>query len=326
MKCDLLLFSRSLVKDYRWILKPSYLSSADEAVLRAIYSSFDSIKENPVFRSGDLPLLCCLELRSAFVFFTCGTSQFCDSSSRAIYHLQGVAFEKSRNQDFKHAVPLIMANPLPALDAWSVFEINDPDGFLKLDRISNEHRERVLKLEELSDKLKQIGKKLTNINPNYLSQHIAFTRAGYESLLAFIACNKDKPVVEFMFGISVDFANRHDLRGLYVAFIDKQPPENPPVIVQASNINVEAKKLAPKILCFIELISTADNQGCFVARVPSQSGELITWSSEYFDVANIKSSSLALSNWCQLIFRLSKDGWRQYATADEWWTWIMIHD
>jgi len=125
MNVKLFLYSRTLAKDYRWILRPSELTSEETRMLEDIFSIFT--KYRSYYTKAKIQPLFCINFPQTTVLFTLRNGFHRDENNRDIYSLEGISVNRRYRRAFWNDMPLILQNYGAILDVWSRIEFKNAD-------------------------------------------------------------------------------------------------------------------------------------------------------------------------------------------------------
>lgn len=191
-----LLYSRSLSKDYRWMIVPPKISQEGLKALNLIFNQYD--KNKSTFGKSSVFPLYCLSRSDTTFLVTCGLTNHKDKEGRGIYCLQGISVTQEYRRHLWFILPWILANydRENILNIWSKIDFRDADNIIrqlsgdcsfKLDQLNES-------LAELTRTHKTIPAKLLVNKPTYIS----FDNDGLKKLSHVIASYHD--CIDFGFG------------------------------------------------------------------------------------------------------------------------------
>ena len=128
MKIDYLLYSRTIAKDYRWILSSQFLDQQDSQIVQSFVDQFFKIKEffSPKATSEVLYSQV-LFLNKSVVILSCGKSQYKDNVGRAIYYVKGLAIGQQDISDFTNHFSYVWNRVDSEFDSWGQVEFSSAD-------------------------------------------------------------------------------------------------------------------------------------------------------------------------------------------------------
>ncbi|MCF6155293.1 MAG: hypothetical protein E3K36_08575 [Candidatus Brocadia sp.] len=202
-----LLYSRSLSKDYRWMIVPPKVSPESLKALNQLYNLYDKYKST-FSKSPVLPLYCLNQPEATFLV-SCGLSNHRDKEGRDIYCLQGISIAQEYQRHFWFILPWIVANhgSEGLLNTWKNIDFPDADDIVH--RISKDHS---FKLDQLDESLAELTKtpksteKLSIDEPLYIS----FDKNGLKELSRVVSLHHD--CMDFAFGVTPEMAKNFDFR------------------------------------------------------------------------------------------------------------------
>lgn len=212
MKYQELLYSRSLSKDYRWMIVPPKISSDSLKLLNQLYNLYDKYK-NAFCKSPVLPLYCLNHLQTTFLV-SCGLSNHKDKDGRNIYHLQGISIPPEYRRHFWFILPWILANydgenllntwrkvDFPAAD--DIVRRASEDCFFKLDLLDKSLAELIKTSKFTLERFEELSIR----EPVY----IPFDKNGLKEL-AHVIVSSDYGCVNFAFGATSEMIRAFDFK------------------------------------------------------------------------------------------------------------------
>ncbi|MDN3511937.1 MAG: hypothetical protein NG784_11635 [Candidatus Jettenia sp.] len=212
MKYQELLYSRSLSKDYRWMIVPPKISPDSLKLLNQLYNLYDKYK-NAFCKSPILPLYCLNHLQTTFLV-SCGLSNHKDKDGRNIYHLQGISISHEYRRHFWFILPCILANydgenllntwrkvDFPAAD--DIVRRASEDCFFKLDLLDKSLAELIKTSKFTLERFEELSIR----EPIY----IPFDKNGLKEL-AHVIVSSDYGCVNFAFGATSEMIRAFDFK------------------------------------------------------------------------------------------------------------------
>lgn len=203
-----LLYSRSLSKDYRWMIIPPKVLPESLKALNQIYNLYDKYKST-FSKSSVLPLYCLNHSEMTFLV-SCGLSNHKDKDGRDIYCLQGISVAHQYRRHFWFILPWILANydSKGLLNAWKNIDFSGADDIVR--RTSEDHSFKLDQLDEslaeLTKKPKSTVEKLPIDEPLYIS----FDKNGLKELSHLLSSHHD--CMDFAFGVTPEMAKNFDFK------------------------------------------------------------------------------------------------------------------
>ena len=156
MKYYHFLYSRTIGRDYRWIVVPPFLSANALRILNEIY---DDIEDHRKIINRVYPPLFCLKLPAGYILAQFIQTEFNDKDNRMIYSMQGLAVPNKNGREFWYCLPWLVINQNEVLNPWKYYPFewlldeyeqkpSDPLE-LSLDNVANEYEV----LQPLKDEL-----------------------------------------------------------------------------------------------------------------------------------------------------------------------------
>ena len=194
-----LLYSRSLSKDYRWMIVPPKVSPESLKALNQLYNVYDKHK-NTFSKASVLPLYCINHSGMTFLV-SCGLSNHKDKDGRDIYCLQGICVAREYHRHLWLNLPWILANyhTKNTLNTWRNIDFSQADNmvrrtsgdcFFKLDHGDES-------LSELTKSTSPTSGKLSIHEPTYIS----FNKDGLKEL-SHLLVSAYHECVDFAFGVT----------------------------------------------------------------------------------------------------------------------------
>ena len=203
-----LLYSRSLSKDYRWMIVPPKVSSESLKALNQLYNLYDKYK-NAFSNPPVLPLYCLNHPEMTFLV-SCGLSNHKDKDGRDIYFLQGIGVPHEYRRHFWFILPWILANydNEDLLNPWRKIDFYDAD-----DLVHHSSADYFFKLDQLNEPLAELTKtqkytpeKLLINEPKYIS----FDKNGLKELSHILSSHHD--CMDFAFGATKEMMKAFDFK------------------------------------------------------------------------------------------------------------------
>lgn len=204
-----LLYSRSLSKDYRWMIIPSKVSPESLKTLNQLYNLYDKYK-NTFSKASVLPLYCLNHSEMTFLV-SCGLSNHKDKDGRDIYCLQGMCVTQEYKRHLWFILPWILANynTRDTLNVWKNIDFSQADDIVR--RTSGDCLFQPDQLEESLAELTKIPKttpeKLSLHEPTYVS----FNKDGLKEL-SHLLVSAYHDCIDFAFGVTPEMAKNYDFK------------------------------------------------------------------------------------------------------------------
>ncbi len=204
-----LLYSRSLSKDYRWMIVPPGIPQESLKALNTIFNLYDKYR-NIFSKSSVFPLYCLNHSGTTFLV-KCSLSKHKDKEGRGIYCLQGISVAQKHKRYLWFVLPWILANydSENILNTWSSIDFHDADNIVR--RISGD---RSFKLDQLNESIaelthtpKAVPEKLFTNKPTY----IPFNNDGLKKLSHLIASSYHD-CVDFAFGATPEMVKAFNFK------------------------------------------------------------------------------------------------------------------
>lgn len=198
-----LLYSRSLSKDYRWMIIPSKVSPESLKALNQLYNLYD--KHKNTFSKASVLSLYCLNHSDMTFLVSCGLSNHKDKDGRDIYSLQGMCVTQEYKRHLWFILPWILANynTRDTLNIWRNIDFSQADDIVR--RTSGDC---LFKPEQLDESLAELTKTLKP-TPEKLSIHeptyISFNKEGLKELSHLLATAYHE-CIDFAFGVTPEMA------------------------------------------------------------------------------------------------------------------------
>lgn len=199
-----ILYSRTLSKDYRWILLPTFIEREDVETLNIVYDVYDNYKDIKSLSQSKFPQIYCLNLKSACMLIMCRKTDFKDAHSRPIYSMEGVCVEHKEKKVFSAILQYLLDNYQMYLNSWNVAAFDDADGLQRQERNTKLHIEDFR--ANASETLLYIQSKPHLAAPIY-PQTISFDEKGFVNLLALAVSSKIH-LLNIAFGVTSELSNK----------------------------------------------------------------------------------------------------------------------
>lgn len=213
-----LLYSRSLSKDYRWMVVPQKISGDSLKVLNQLYNMFDKRKDS--FYNSPVSPLYCLDHPEMTFLVKCGVSNYKDKDGRAIHCLQGIGVIQKYKRHLRLMLPWILTHydSEGILNTWSKIDFSDADNIVS--RKSKDYYFKSDQLEESPVKLHQTRESLSVTSLTSEPSCITFDRDGLKELSRLISSScHDR--MDFAFGATPEMINAFDFK--IIASLGNQP-------------------------------------------------------------------------------------------------------
>lgn len=204
-----LLYSRSLSKDYRWMIVPQKVSPESLKVLHQLYNLYN--KHKTAFSKSSVSPLYCLNHSEATFLVSCGLSRHKDKDGRDIYRLQGISVPHEYRRHFWFILPWILADfdSRNLLNAWKNIDFSSAD-----DIVHRASEDYFFKLDQLDESLAELTKTPASF-PEKLSSHepkyISFDKNGLKELSHLIGTLYHN-CMDFAFGATPEMAKNFNFR------------------------------------------------------------------------------------------------------------------
>jgi len=203
-----LLYSRSLSKDYRWMIVPSKVSPESLKALNQLYNLYDKYKST-FSKSSVLPLYCLNHPEATFLV-SCGLSNHKDKDGRDIYCLQGISVAHEYRRHFWFILPWILANydSEGLLNTWRNIDFPVADDIVR--RTSGDCFFKLDQLDESLAGLTKTPKYIPEILPIDDPSYISFDKNGLKGLSHLLSSYHD--CMDFAFGATPEMAKNFDFK------------------------------------------------------------------------------------------------------------------
>lgn len=193
-----LLFSRSLSKDYRWMVCPQWIATNDLRKLRQLYDGYDIYKAHKSLIDAPIPMTFCLNLPSMTVLGRCSPTSYTDQYSRQIFCLVGLAVQSEYARHLWFSLPWLLQSHETIFNIWANIDFEKADNLSKSPLATRE-----ISLDEISEPILS-----TSIEVD-LSKALTleYTKIGYEKLKSIVA-SPNLPLVDFIFGATPAIVNQ----------------------------------------------------------------------------------------------------------------------
>lgn len=203
-----LLYSRSLSKDYRWMMIPPQVSLESLKVLNQLYNFYDTHKN--IFRRSSVSPLYCINQPETTFLVSCGLSEHKDKDGRDIYCLQGISVAQKYKRHFWFILPWILNNydSEQILNTWQKIHFSAADDMVR--RISENC---AFKLDQLDETIAELTKETKSITENLPAQvpvYIPFDKEGLKELSHVISSYHH--CIDFAFGATPEMVKAFDFK------------------------------------------------------------------------------------------------------------------
>ena len=213
-----LLYSRSLSKDYRWMIIPQKVSGESLKVLNQLYDMFDKRKDS-FYNSSVSPLYCLNHPEMTFLV-SCCLSNHKDKDGRAIYCLQGIGVIQKYKRHLWLMLPWILTHydSEGILNTWSKIDFSDADNI-----VSRKSEDYYFKSDQLEESLVKLHQTRTVLPVTSLTNDptcVTFDRDGLNELAHLISSSRHDRM-DFAFGATPEMINAFDFK--IIASVGNQP-------------------------------------------------------------------------------------------------------
>lgn len=204
-----LLYSRSLSKDYRWMIVPPKVSPESLKALNQLYNWYDMHK-NTFCKASVAPLYCINHSGMTFLV-SCGPSNHKDKDGRDIYCLQGICVRQEHKGHLWLNLPWILAHypTKDTLNIWRNIDFSQADDLVR--RASGDCFFRFDQgdkpLSELTKPTNLPSEKLFTDEPTYIS----FDKDGLKEL-SHLLISAYHNCVDFAFGVTPEMVKKFDFK------------------------------------------------------------------------------------------------------------------
>lgn len=192
-----LLYSRSLTKDYRWMILPPKVSWESLKVLNQLYNLYD--KHKGTFSKSCIQPLYCFNHPEATFLVSCGLSDHKDKDGRNIYSLQGISVSNKYKRHFWFILPWILDNfdSEHLLNTWRKLDFSSADEVVR--HLSGEYP---LKIDQLTESLAELAKTQKFVPENIPVNRQTFISYDKEGLkdLSHLISSTYHDCMDFAFG------------------------------------------------------------------------------------------------------------------------------
>lgn len=127
LECHYLLYSRSLTRDFRWMLVSPNISSYDLKMLTQLFSAWRSSEWRGASEQSQFHPLFGLNLTTTYALVTVLQIEHKDAFSRPLACLQGIAIPYSLQKDLSSITQHILGDYKSVLNAWKHVDFKDAD-------------------------------------------------------------------------------------------------------------------------------------------------------------------------------------------------------
>jgi hypothetical protein len=193
-----LLYSRSLTKDYRWMVAPRNVPKDGLNMLLDFFNLFDRYKGYPVFQSAEIPPHYFLKIQNLYVVLRCTIAPLKDEYGRNIYAMEGICIQNENISEIKSFLSDLLRNNLSQLDIWS--KRNQDTNLDELGFKSAEFPEkRTFRLINFNDTSLDNKENNNQQENNYQKRYVTFDKNGFDDI-KHVFHLPATPLIEFLFG------------------------------------------------------------------------------------------------------------------------------
>lgn len=217
MKVQYLLYSKSLVADYRWLLIPESASSDEMIVLNNIFDAYDNYKASKTITDSTVKPIFCVSLTNIVALCYCDKTKYQDRFSRDIYCLQGIAVTHKQKKEFSGVLQYILDHYESVLNIWSFIDFKQADETVKA-QISGKIDLELLK-KNMSKDLEQIQNE-SHIEFPMSRVTLSFSKDGFQDLLRYVASSK-VPLLDFAFGADPKITTKFNRYKIWAPIVNR---------------------------------------------------------------------------------------------------------
>ncbi|MCF6158338.1 MAG: hypothetical protein E3K32_07165 [wastewater metagenome] len=206
-----LLYSRSLSKDYRWMLIPSKISVETLKTLNQLYNMYDKYKNT--FNKSPVSPLYCLNHPETTSLVNCCLSEHKDKDGRGIYCLQGISVARKYRRHFWFILPWILDgyNKQGVLNTWQKIDFSHADEI-----VHHVSEECSLKLDQLGESIAELTKTRASGSarervPTHELVYIPYNNEGLKELSHLISSSYHN-CTNFAFGATPEMIKTFDFK------------------------------------------------------------------------------------------------------------------
>ncbi|HQU31170.1 MAG: hypothetical protein HRU72_00915 [Planctomycetia bacterium] len=194
-----LLYSRSLSRDYRWMIIPPKVSLESLQALNRLYDSYDEHK-HILSKSSLLPLYCLNYPETTFLV-SCGLSNHKDKEGRDIYCLQGISVPREYRRHLWFVLPWILANydSKNLLNVWRNLDFSGADAIVR--RISGDCFFEIDQTDESFTEMEKGWNPPSEKLSTQESTYVSFNEDGLKELSHLIV-SAYHDCIDFAFGVT----------------------------------------------------------------------------------------------------------------------------
>jgi len=186
------LFSRTLSRDYRWLVIPDGCSDSDLELLKKLFNLYDNSKKM-FWNSLTLPFYCINTLYWSYLI-QCNKTPYTDQHGRPTFGLYGIAVSYRFRRHFWLYLPVLLRY-LKTINPWECYDYYDMD----------DHSKFTSEIHELDMKCcdNDISTFLPSDSTFPTLESIRFNVEGSESIVKLLS-NPEIGLCNIAFGASVD--------------------------------------------------------------------------------------------------------------------------
>lgn len=223
MKYQQILFSRSINKDYRWMITSTYLTDNELHLIEDTVWS-DALRSHPYVFQSPLRPVYHLNLSNASVVIELYRTNHKDSKERFIDALQGVVVKHSDLWYMRFALPWLLTECRSILNIWEIQgdELAQADNYTKIPS-----QEYLFDYNALNQRINNNSYITTKPYPH--NQSIDFNEEGMQQLIALLSPNANFSSLhlqQFAFGVLPQESKKfHGFN--YIAYIGNKTASKP---------------------------------------------------------------------------------------------------
>lgn len=199
MKCAYVLFSRTLTKDYRWMITPQGAAVEDLARLKTLFGHYSDVRSVQGVLQSSVPVMFCLSLSQIIALVVMKRTDHVDAGGRDIFCLQGITTRYENARTFRFLLPFLVQEHASVLDAWRNLD------FHSANRLEYDESAQIDIDVRLGEQFNDVN--LNRSRPSRFERfdnrprEFAFSQDGLHQLISFLS-SPYVPLVDFGFGVT----------------------------------------------------------------------------------------------------------------------------
>lgn len=192
MLYQFILYSRSRVKDYRWMLLPSNIRKTTLAHLNSLYNIYDDQKRRSFYQNANIAPVFCVDFGKNNLLFQMGLTGHQDNYSRPIFGLFGISIQNSEREALRDNLTDLLKNHEKTLNPFQKINFQDSDALSGM-------RSQFRTFQPIRKKPKYLNASASKRIMDDKQLILDYSDNGFDQLIEVFQ-NPRNPLVNFAFG------------------------------------------------------------------------------------------------------------------------------